>query len=92
MMLYLRNDSMGTAAISDLCAVDGVKGVKWATPNPLKLAEAKAACDPSIVWVCGLAAARSSKAAKAVDKQMLIIAITPFLWSTVGNIQCTACT
>ncbi len=55
MMLYLRNDSMGTAAISDLCAVDGVKGVKWATPNPLKLAEAKAACDPSIVWVGGLA-------------------------------------
>lgn len=55
MMLYLRNDGMGTAAISDLCAVDGVKGVKWATPNPLKLAEAKAACDPSIVWVGGLA-------------------------------------
>lgn len=26
-----------------------------ATPNPLKLAEAKAACDPSIIWVCGLA-------------------------------------
>ena len=55
MMLYLRNDGMGTAAISDLCAVDGVKGVKWATPNPLKLAEATAACDPSIVWVGGLA-------------------------------------
>ena len=30
-----------------LCAVPGVKGVKWATPNPLKLAEAQAACDPS---------------------------------------------
>lgn len=55
MMLYLRNDAIGTAAISALCAVEGVKGVKWATPNPLKLAEAKAACDPSIVWVGGLA-------------------------------------
>ncbi|MCW1934922.1 dihydrodipicolinate synthase family protein [Pararhodobacter zhoushanensis] len=55
MMLYLRNDAIGTAAIADLCAVPGVKGVKWATPNPMKLAEAKAACDPSIVWVGGLA-------------------------------------
>lgn len=55
MMLYLRNDAIGTRAIADLCAIPGVKGVKWATPNPLKLAEAKAACDPSIVWVGGLA-------------------------------------
>src|SRR5690554_6887410 len=28
MMLYLRNDSIGTRAIADLCAVPGVKGVK----------------------------------------------------------------
>ncbi|WP_333830733.1 dihydrodipicolinate synthase family protein [Pararhodobacter sp.] len=55
MMLYLRNDSIGTKAIADLCAVPGVRGVKWATPNPLKLAEAMAACDPSITWVGGLA-------------------------------------
>ena len=55
MMLYLRNDTIGTAAIADLCAVAGIKGVKWATPNPLKLAEAIAACDPDIVWVGGLA-------------------------------------
>jgi 4-hydroxy-tetrahydrodipicolinate synthase len=54
-MLYLRNDAIGTKAIADLCSVPGVKGVKWATPNPLKLAEAIAACDPSIVWVGGLA-------------------------------------
>lgn len=54
-MLYLRNDAIGTKAIADLCALPGVKGVKWATPNPLKLAEAIAACDPSIVWVGGLA-------------------------------------
>ncbi|WIJ26437.1 dihydrodipicolinate synthase family protein [Devosia sp. RR2S18] len=55
MMLYLRNDAIGTMAIAELCAVPGVKGVKWATPNPLKLAEAKAACSPEIVWVGGLA-------------------------------------
>ncbi len=55
MMLYLRNDAIGTAAIAALCAVPGVRGVKWATPNPMRLAEAKAACDPSIVWVGGLA-------------------------------------
>ncbi|WP_118134494.1 dihydrodipicolinate synthase family protein [Oceanicella sp. SM1341] len=54
-MLYLRNDAIGTRAIADLCALPGVRGVKWATPNPLKLAEAKAACDPSITWVGGLA-------------------------------------
>ncbi len=55
MMVYLRNDTIGTRAIADLCAVPGVRGVKWATPNPMKLAEAKDACDPSIVWVGGLA-------------------------------------
>jgi len=55
MMLYLRNDAIGTKAIAELCALPGVKGVKWATPNPLRLAEAKAACDPAIAWVGGLA-------------------------------------
>lgn len=55
MMIYLRNDAIGTSAIADLCAVPGVRGVKWATPNPQKLAEARAACDPQIVWVGGLA-------------------------------------
>lgn len=55
MMLYLRNDAIGTKAIAELCALPQVKGIKWATPNPLKLAEAKAACDPLLVWVGGLA-------------------------------------
>ncbi|PYE86990.1 dihydrodipicolinate synthase family protein [Phyllobacterium leguminum] len=55
MMLYLRNDAIGTRAIADLCSVEGVKGVKWATPNALKLVDAISACDPSLVWVCGLA-------------------------------------
>lgn len=55
MMIYLRNDAIGTQAIADLCAVPGVRGVKWATPNPQRLAEAREACDPDIVWVGGLA-------------------------------------
>lgn len=55
MMLYLRNDAIGTEAIARLCSLPGVKGVKWATPSPMKLAAAIAACDPSIVWVGGLA-------------------------------------
>jgi 4-hydroxy-tetrahydrodipicolinate synthase len=55
MMLYLRNDAIGTKAIAELCTLPQVKGIKWATPNPLKLSEAKAACDPDLVWVGGLA-------------------------------------
>ncbi len=55
MMLYLRNDAIGTAAIAELCSLPSVRGVKWATPNPQRLADAKAACDPQIVWVGGLA-------------------------------------
>jgi 4-hydroxy-tetrahydrodipicolinate synthase len=55
LVLYLRNDAMGIAAIADLCAIDGVVAVKWATPNPLRMAEAVAAADPRIVWVAGLA-------------------------------------
>jgi 4-hydroxy-tetrahydrodipicolinate synthase len=55
MMLYLRSDVIGTKAIVELCALPQVRGIKWATPNPLKLAEAKADCDPDLVWVGGLA-------------------------------------
>lgn len=55
MMLYLRNDAIGTAGIQALCEIPGVKGVKWATPNPMKLADAIGACDPGITWVGGLA-------------------------------------
>lgn len=54
-VLYLRNDAIGTKAIVDLCGIPSVIGVKWATPNPLKLSEAIAACDPGVVWVGGLA-------------------------------------
>ncbi|NKN35280.1 dihydrodipicolinate synthase family protein [Agrobacterium sp. a22-2] len=54
-VLYLRNDAIGIKAIRELCALPAVIGVKWATPNPLKLAEAIAATDPGIIWVGGLA-------------------------------------
>ncbi|WP_299845069.1 dihydrodipicolinate synthase family protein [uncultured Jannaschia sp.] len=54
-MLYLRNDAIGTDGIQALCELPGVKGVKWATPNPMRLAAAIAACDPTITWVGGLA-------------------------------------
>lgn len=54
-MLYLRNDEMGPEAIARLCEVEGVKGVKWATPNPLNLSRAIAAAPDDIVWVGGLA-------------------------------------
>lgn len=54
-MLYLRNDAMGPEGIARLCEVEGVKGVKWATPNPLNLARAIEAAPDNIVWVGGLA-------------------------------------
>ena len=54
-MLYLRNDAMGPEGIARLCEVDGVKGVKWATPNPLNLARAIETAPKDIVWVGGLA-------------------------------------
>ena len=55
LILYLRNDTIGTAAIAGLCALPGVVGVKWATPNPMKLKAAMEAAPGHIVWVGGLA-------------------------------------
>ena len=55
LVLYLRNDAIGTKAIEALCRIPAVVGVKWATPNPLKLAAAKAAAPDHIIWVGGLA-------------------------------------
>lgn len=54
-VIYLRNDTIGLEAIAALCKIPGVVGVKWATPAPLRLAEAMRRADPSIVWVGGLA-------------------------------------
>ena len=55
LMLYLRNDGIGLDTIEKLCAIEGVAGVKWASPTPLRLAEAIRRCPPDIVWVGGLA-------------------------------------
>ena len=55
LMLYLRNDGIGLEAIERLCRIEGVAGVKWACPTPLRLAEAIRRCPPEIVWVGGLA-------------------------------------
>lgn len=55
LMLYLRNDGIGLDAIEQLCRVQGVAGVKWASPTPLRLADAMRRADPAVVWVGGLA-------------------------------------
>src|SRR4051794_23180173 len=55
LMLYLRNDGIGLDTIEALCKVQGVAGVKWASPTPLRLAEAIRRSSPDIVWVGGLA-------------------------------------
>ncbi|MES2845205.1 MAG: dihydrodipicolinate synthase family protein [Pseudomonadota bacterium] len=54
-VLYIRNDAIGPAAFAALSEIPSVVGVKWATPNPIKLAEAMAASDPRLIWVGGLA-------------------------------------
>src|SRR6516165_898981 len=54
-MLYLRNDGIGLDAIGVLCRAPGVAGVKWASPTPLRLAEAIRHADADIAWVGGLA-------------------------------------
>jgi 4-hydroxy-tetrahydrodipicolinate synthase len=54
-VLYLRNDGIGFDAIEQLCRIPNVAGVKWASPTPLRLAEAIRRADPRIVWVGGLA-------------------------------------
>lgn len=54
-VVYLRNDTIGMPAIEALCALPEVVGVKWASPTPLKLAEAISRCGEHIVWVGGLA-------------------------------------
>lgn len=55
LLLYLRDDGIGTAMIERLCAIPNVAGVKWACPTPQRLAEAIGACDPALVWSGGLA-------------------------------------
>lgn len=56
LVLYLRNENIGLAAIEELCRIPGIVGVKWASPTPLVLAEAiRRTADCGIAWVGGLA-------------------------------------
>lgn len=55
-MLYLRNENIGLAAIEALCRLPGVAGIKWASPTPLVMAEAmRRTSDLGLAWICGLA-------------------------------------
>ncbi|MGF6093261.1 dihydrodipicolinate synthase family protein [Pseudomonas sp. 18175] len=56
LILYLRNEAIGLAAIEELCRLPQVIGVKWASPTPMVLAEAiRRTADLDIAWVGGLA-------------------------------------
>ena len=56
LVLYLRNENIGLAAVEALCAIDAVVGVKWASPTPMVLAEAiRRTAGRDIAWVGGLA-------------------------------------
>ncbi|KAF1050037.1 dihydrodipicolinate synthase family protein [Xylophilus sp.] len=56
LVLYLRNDNIGLAAVEELCRIPEVVGVKWASPTPLVLAEAiRRTADRNLAWVGGLA-------------------------------------
>lgn len=55
-VLYLRDDGIGLDAVEALCAIPEVVGVKWASPTPLRLAEAiRRTGGRDIAWVGGLA-------------------------------------
>lgn len=55
-VLYLRNETIGLAAIEELCRLPQVIGVKWASPTPMVLAEAiRRTGDLDSAWVGGLA-------------------------------------
>lgn len=56
LVLYLRNENIGLAAVEALCRIPEVMGVKWASPTPLLLAQAmRRVEDCNLAWVCGLA-------------------------------------
>ncbi|MGO4328732.1 dihydrodipicolinate synthase family protein [Cupriavidus sp. 2TAF22] len=56
LVLYLRNENIGLAAIEELCRIPEVIGVKWASPTPLVLAQAmRRTADLGLAWVGGLA-------------------------------------
>lgn len=56
LVLYLRNEAIGLRTILDLCAIEQVVGVKWASPTPMLLAEAiRHTRGRDLAWVGGLA-------------------------------------
>lgn len=55
LILYVRNDEIGLDTIEQLCRLETVIGVKWATPAPVRLCEAIRRSPPHIRWSCGLA-------------------------------------
>ena len=56
LVLYLRNENIGLAAIDALCELPSVIGVKWASPTPLILAEAiRRTQGRALAWIGGLA-------------------------------------
>jgi 4-hydroxy-tetrahydrodipicolinate synthase len=56
LVLYLRNENIGPAAIDTLCGLEQVVGVKWASPTPMVLADAiRRNAGRDIAWVGGLA-------------------------------------
>lgn len=55
LVLYLRNDAVGIDAISEMCAIPSVVGVKWATPNPMFLSRCVVEIETDVIWVGGLA-------------------------------------
>lgn len=55
-VLYLRNASMGAERIAELVSVPGVVAVKWATPQPLLMAETMRLVEETdVTFICGLA-------------------------------------
>jgi 4-hydroxy-tetrahydrodipicolinate synthase len=56
LVLYLRNEAVGMKTIVQLCELDAIVGVKWASPTPLLLAEAiRQTAARDLAWVGGLA-------------------------------------
>ncbi|HEX7892098.1 MAG TPA: dihydrodipicolinate synthase family protein, partial [Ramlibacter sp.] len=56
LVLYLRNEAIGLKTIVDLCSLEAVVGVKWASPTPLLLGEAiRQTQGRDLAWVGGLA-------------------------------------
>jgi 4-hydroxy-tetrahydrodipicolinate synthase len=57
-ILYLRNDNFSTGELLELVGHPRVVGVKYATPDPLRLAERlRLTAGSDVLWLCGLAEA-----------------------------------